>query len=202
MGEVYRFMEDIKMPVYQARGPQREAEAASQGITEMPVTPGSQCLTNSQRRARAKRVEKTCFQLYAMTRNQRDKDRKQDPPLRIHTDGTAQEMTEVTQTKAPRNIRTRVHVQTKPETCHGGDSTCSKTDAGLRVHRRSLGIHTQGYNKELATVKAIRLKGVSTSMGAYARTRRMAVRLKMLLERKRDGRCKARLVLKLQHGGE
>jgi hypothetical protein len=37
---------------------------------------------------------------------------------------------------------------------------------------------TQGYNKELATVKAIRLKEISTSMGAYARTRRMAVRLR------------------------
>ena len=61
---------------------------------------------------------------------------------------------------------------------------------------------TQGYNKKLATVKAIRLKEVSTSMGAYARTRRMAVRLKMLLERKKDERCKSRLVLKLQHGGE
>ena len=88
MGEVYRFMEDMEMPVYQAERAQRAEEAASQGITEMPVTPGSQCLTNSQRRARAKRVEKTCFQLYAMTRSQRDKDRKQDPPLRIHTDGT------------------------------------------------------------------------------------------------------------------
>ena len=33
---------------------------------------------------------------------------------------------------------------------------------------------TQGYNKELATVKAIRLKEISTSMGSYVHVRQDA----------------------------
>ena len=37
MDEVYRFMEAMVMPVYQAERAQRAAEAASQGTTEMPV---------------------------------------------------------------------------------------------------------------------------------------------------------------------
>ena len=83
MDEVYRFMEAMEMPVYQAERAQRAAEAASQGITEMPVqdTVKGKCLTSSQRRARLKRVEKTCFQLYVMTRSQREADRATDPRL-------------------------------------------------------------------------------------------------------------------------
>jgi hypothetical protein len=37
MDEVYRFMEDMEMPVYQAERAQRAAEAASQGTTQMTV---------------------------------------------------------------------------------------------------------------------------------------------------------------------
>ena len=53
MDEVYRFMEAMEMPVYQAERAKRAAEAASQGTTEMPVqdTVKGKCLTSSQRRA-------------------------------------------------------------------------------------------------------------------------------------------------------
>ena len=198
MDEVYRFMEDMEMPVYQAARAQRAAEAASQGITEMPVeeTGNGKCLTSSQRRARLKRVEKTCFQLYVMTRSQREEDRQTDPPIRRHAEGHGTEEgtgdTDMTGDQAPKE---EGHEEARD--LPGGQTyeTVAKLmrDSGFAGDPLEF---TQGYNKELATVKAIRLKGISTSMGAYARTRRMAVRLKMLLERKKDGRCKARLVLK------
>jgi len=132
------------MPVYQAERAQRAAETASQGITEMPVTPGSQCLTSSQRRARAKRVEKTCPQLYAMTRSQRDKDRKQDPPLRMHIDGTA-----TGDDGGHTDKGTHEHTDEGTDEARdlpGGQTylrDSSKTVSGLRVRRRSLGIHTR-----------------------------------------------------------
>ena len=194
MDEVYRFMEAMEMPVYQAERAQRAAEAASQGITEMPVqdTVKGKCLTSSQRRARLKRVEKTCFQLYVMTRSQREADRATDPPLRRHGEGQGTGATEMTGNQAPTEAG-----QEAARDLPGGQTyeTVAKLmrDSGFAGDPLEF---TQGYNKELATVKAIRLKEISTSMGSYARTRRMAVRLKMLLERKKDGRCKARLVLK------
>ncbi len=52
MDEVYRFMEDMEMPVYQAERAQRAGEAASQGTTQMPVqaTVKGKCLTSSHDR--------------------------------------------------------------------------------------------------------------------------------------------------------
>jgi len=52
-----------------------------------------------------------------------------------------------------------------------------------------------GYLKEKDMVTQLRLEPVSEDMARYIRTRKLAVRLKMLLEAKKDGRRKGRLVL-------
>jgi hypothetical protein len=52
-----------------------------------------------------------------------------------------------------------------------------------------------GYMKEKDMVTQLRLEPVSENMAQYIRTRKLAVRLKMLLEAKKDGRRKGRLVL-------
>jgi hypothetical protein len=52
-----------------------------------------------------------------------------------------------------------------------------------------------GYKKELATVTKMRLKEVSPAVAQYVRAKKLAVRLRMLLEVKRDMRRKGRLVL-------
>lgn len=52
-----------------------------------------------------------------------------------------------------------------------------------------------GYYKELHTVTTLRLKPVSPEVAAYIRSKKLAVRLKMLLEVKKDNRRKGRLVL-------
>ena len=52
-----------------------------------------------------------------------------------------------------------------------------------------------GYKKELATVTKMRLKEVSPEVAKYVRAKKLAVRLRMLLEVKRDMRRKGRLVL-------
>ena len=136
-----------------------------------------------------------------MTRSQRDKDRKQDPPLRIHTDGT-----DTGDDGGHTAKGTQEHNEGTDEArdLPGGQTyeTVAKLmrDSGFEGDPLEF---TQGYNKELATVQAIRLKEVSTSMGAYARTRRMAMRLRMLLERKMGGAKQGwySRAFKLQHGG-
>jgi hypothetical protein len=52
-----------------------------------------------------------------------------------------------------------------------------------------------GYYKELHTVTTLRLKPVTPEVAAYIRSKKLAVRLKMLLEVKKDNRRKGRLVL-------
>ena len=52
-----------------------------------------------------------------------------------------------------------------------------------------------GYYKEINTVTTLRLKPVSPEVAAYIRSKKLAVRLKMLLEVKKDNRRKGRLVL-------
>ena len=52
-----------------------------------------------------------------------------------------------------------------------------------------------GYYKELNTVTTLRLKPVSPEVAAYIRSKKLAVRLKMLLEVQKDNRRKGRLVL-------
>ena len=52
-----------------------------------------------------------------------------------------------------------------------------------------------GYMKEKDMVTQLRLEPVSETMAQYIRNRKLAVRLKMLLEAKKDGRRKGRLVL-------
>jgi hypothetical protein len=52
-----------------------------------------------------------------------------------------------------------------------------------------------GYKKELATVTKMRLKEVSPAVAKYVREKKLAVRLRMILEVKRDMRRKGRLVL-------
>ena len=52
-----------------------------------------------------------------------------------------------------------------------------------------------GYKKELETVTKMRLKEVSPEVAKYVRAKKLAVRLRMLLEVKRDMRRKGRLVL-------
>ena len=53
-----------------------------------------------------------------------------------------------------------------------------------------------GYYKEINTVTTLRLKPVSPEVAAYIRSKKLAVRLKMLLEVKKDNRRKGRLVLR------
>ena len=50
-----------------------------------------------------------------------------------------------------------------------------------------------GYYKEINTVTTLRLKPVSPEVAAYIRSKKLAVRLKMLLEVKKDNRRKGRL---------
>ena len=52
-----------------------------------------------------------------------------------------------------------------------------------------------GYYKEVNTVTTLRLKPVSPEVAAYIRSKKLAVRLKMLLEVKKDNRRKGRLDL-------
>ena len=52
-----------------------------------------------------------------------------------------------------------------------------------------------GYKKELETVTKMRLKEVSPAVAQYVRAKKLAVRLRMILEVKRDMRRKGRLVL-------
>ena len=52
-----------------------------------------------------------------------------------------------------------------------------------------------GYKKELETVTKMRLKAVTPEVAKYVRAKKLAVRLRMLLEVKRDMRKKGRLVL-------
>ncbi len=52
-----------------------------------------------------------------------------------------------------------------------------------------------GYMKEKDMVTQLRLEPVSENMATHIRNRKLAVRLKMLLEAKKDGRRKGRLVL-------
>ena len=52
-----------------------------------------------------------------------------------------------------------------------------------------------GYKKELENVTKMRLKEVSPAVAQYVRQKKLAVRLRMLLEVKRDMRRKGRLVL-------
>ena len=52
-----------------------------------------------------------------------------------------------------------------------------------------------GYCKEFNTVTTLRLKPVSPEVAVYIRSKKLAVRLKMLLEVKEDNRRRGRLVL-------
>ena len=52
-----------------------------------------------------------------------------------------------------------------------------------------------GYKKELENVTKMRLKEVSPAVAQYVRQKKLAVRLRMLLEVKRDMRRKGHLVL-------
>ena len=110
-----------------------------------------------------------------MTRSQPEEARQNDPPLRRHGEGhgtvEGTGVTDMTGNQAPTE---EGHAEARD--LHGGQTyeTVAKLmrDSGFAGDPLEF---TQGYNKELATVKAIRLKEISTSMGAlYARTRRKA----------------------------